>query len=342
MNWVLWIVFFVSLGAPVGILLADRILGIRARTLFATWGLVSLIAFVGALLVAIIRRDPLANLVFWGIVSGVLATAALDVVRLIGFHVFKAFPIDMPRLFGTIALDLGPHLQRNMMAQMVQYLADLPEAERKQMMSMRLNAIARLQEPVRVSVVGAMQRGLSELLEPQRQAVIATQMGILADMPSDTRKTLMQTMDSAMNSASNPPYYPQPRGLPRIPMEMARRFLAVAYPKTLHEGRVSGGDAALLGYVWHFLIGSTFGITYNIVFGQGTWALAFSWGIFIWATMMVAMPIMMPMIRFPWWFPIIPLIAHLVMAIPIGAIALHVIDPYAAANASLLGFLWVR
>ncbi len=57
--------------------------------------------------------------------------------------------------------------------------------------------------------------------------------------------------------------------------------------------------------------------------------MALAWGLFIWAGMMVAMPIMMPAIRFPMpGFLVVPFVAHVVMAGPIG---------YFALEASLLG-----
>lgn len=332
MNWPLWIIIFVSLGAPVGILVADRALDLPARTLFKVWGLPSLVLFLGGSLYALATGDPIWTLVLWGFVGGILGTAALDIVRLIGVR-FGAFPADMPMLFGVISLGLAPKLQRNMMAQMVAHLAELPEKQRRAMMAERLKALARLREPVRVAVVSAMQRGLAQLPEARRQAMMGTQMGLLAELPGADRRAVMLAMDKAMTDSATP-VYAQPRGLPKIPMALFRTFVARALPQTLQEAGVSRGRVALRGYLWHFVIGSTFGITYTLLLGSGSWPLAFAWGIFVWAAMMAAMPPMMPMIRWPRWFPIVPFIAHIAMAVPIGYFALQFAGP--AAGSSLV------
>lgn len=319
MNWPLWLVIFVSLGAPVSILVADRALDLPARTLFKVWGLPSLALFLGGTLYALATGDPIGTLVLWGFVGGILGTAALDVVRLIGVHL-GAFPADMPMIFGVISLGLAPHLQRNVVAQMVAQLAELPEEQRRMMMAERLRALVRLREPLRVAVVAGMQRGLARLPEAKRQAVMGTQMGLLTDLPGQDRRAIMVAMDKAMSDEATP-VYGQPRGMPKIPMAAFRGFLERALPETLKEVGVSHGQGALRGYLWHFIIGSTFGMTYTLFFGPGSWPLAFGWGIFVWALMMVAMPPMMPMIRWPRWFPIVPFIAHLAMAVPIGTFA---------------------
>jgi len=103
MNWLLWVLVFISLGVPVGSLTVDRVWGIPARLQWKYWGTLSAILFVGGLIVALATGNPLAELVLWGIVSGILASAALDVVRLFGHYVLRAFPLDMPQMFGTIA-----------------------------------------------------------------------------------------------------------------------------------------------------------------------------------------------------------------------------------------------
>lgn len=319
MNWPLWIAIFVSLGAPVGILIADRALDVPARALFKVWGLPSLALFLGGTLYALAAGDPIWTLVLWGLVGGILGTVALDIVRLTGVRL-GAFPADMPMIFGVISLGLAPKLQRNMVAQMVAQLAELPEEQRRMMMAERLKALARLRESLRVAVVAGMQRGLARLPGEKRQAVMGTQMGLLAELPGKDRRAVMMAMDKAMADGAGP-VYGQFRGMPKVPMATFRAFLERAFPETLKEAGVSRGQAARRGYLWHFIIGSTFGMTYTLLFGQGSWPLAFGWGIFVWASMMVAMPPMMPMIRWPRWFPIVPFIAHLAMAVPIGIFA---------------------
>ena len=337
MNWLLWILILISLGVPAGSLTIDRIFGIPARLQWKYWGIPSAILFAGGLIIALITGNPLAELMLWGGVSGILATAALDGVRLFGHHLLRAFPLDMPQMFGTIAYGLAPQLQRNLMGQMVKFLADAPEDQRRMMLAERLPAIAGLREPLRLAVVGAMQRGLMQLPAAQRQTMLNMQMGLLAELAAEQRRAIMAAMDAAMAGQARP-VYAQPRGLPQIPMALARRFMAAAIPQTWREARLSPAKPIWAGYVWHFIIGITFAISYNMLFGHGSWALAYGWGIFIWLAMMVAMPLMMPLVKFPAWFPAVPFIAHLAMAIPIGYVALNFLSP-AAHAASLSGAL---
>jgi hypothetical protein len=337
MNWLLWLLAFVGLGVPVGSLTIDRVFGIPARTQWKYWGVPSLIAFLIALFGGLASDNGVAALILWGIVSGVLATAALDIVRLFGHHILHAFPLDMPQMFGTIAYGLAPQLQRNVIGQMVKFLSEAPEEQRRMMMAERLRAIAGMSEPLRQAVVGAMQRGLAQLPEDRRQTVMSTQLGVLTDLAPQERRAIMAAMDVAMAGQAQPTYA-QPRGLPKIPMDLARRFFSVALPQTWQEAGLPPAKPTLAGYIWHFIIGVTFAVTYNLLFGHGTWALAFGWGIFVWAAMMIAMPPMMPLIKFPWWFPIVPFVAHIAMAIPIGYVALNFISP-AAHAASLVGAL---
>ena len=340
MNWVLWILAIVSLGVPVGSLTIDRMFGIRARLLWRYWGIPSLIAFIVALIGGLITGDAIVELILWGIVSGILASAALDVVRLIGHHVLKAFPLDMPQLFGTIAYGLAPQLQRNLMGQMVKFMSESSEEQRHRMLADRLPVIAGFRNPLRLAVVGAMQHGLAQLPEDRRQGVMTTQMRVLAELTPEQRRTLMTTMDAAMAGKAEPVHV-QPRGMPKLPMQVIRRFMSVALPETWREAGLPSSKPILAGYVWHFIIGTTFAISYNLLFGNGTWTLAFAWGIFIWATMMVTMPPMMPLVQFPWpRFAVVPFVAHLVLAVPIGYVALNLLSP-AANAASLLGALRV-
>jgi hypothetical protein len=337
MNWLLWILALISLGVPVGSLTIDRVFGIPARQQWKYWGVLSAIALAVALIGGLVSGNGVADLILWGIVSGVLASAALDVVRLIGHHVFKAFPLDMPQMFGTIAYGLAPQLQRNVMGQMVKFMAEAPEKQRRMMMKERLPAIAELKQPLRLAVVGAMQRGAGQLPEARRKKVLSTQMSVMSELAPAERRALMGAMDAAMSGEATP-VYAQPRGLPKAPMPLVRRFMAAALPQTWQEAGLSPSKPIFAGYVWHFVIGITFAITYNLIFGHGTWALAFGWGAFVWLAMMVSMPPMMPLVKFPKWFPIIPFIAHMAMAVPIGYFALNVLGSTAHA-ASLFGAL---
>jgi len=119
-----------------------------------------------------------------------------------------------------------------------------------------------------------------------------------------------------------------------------RAFNEVAdevFRPTLSEGRRSFGAVLAAGYLYHFVNGITYAGAYFMLFGRGSWALAFAWGVFVWLVMMVAMPRMMPMIRFPKWFPVVPFLAHLAMAVPIGYVGQTFISPEASDTSLVSG-----
>jgi hypothetical protein len=334
MHWVLWALVFASINVPILTLLADRILGVPAPRVIRYGWLPAAAALGLALAVNSARDGALVQLVAWGAVGGLVATGALDVVRLFGHHVLRAFPVDMPQVFGMLALGLGPRLQEHMIAGLVAHLASVDPETRRRMMAERLEALGRLPEPVRVSVVRGMRRGVSALAEGQRLEILQTQMSLLAELPAESRRAVMRAMDLA-GSDGVAPAYAQPRGMPRIPMHLARRILADALPRAAAEAGVSRAAVLLVGYGWHVLNGVGFGIAYTLLVGSGSWPLAVAWGIVIWAGMMVTMPVMMPTIRFPMpGFLVVPLLAHLAMAVPIGYYARFAAG---ATAASLLG-----
>lgn len=337
MNWSLWVLLFALTAGPITVLMADRILGIPAPTVIRYLGLPAFALYVALLTYGIGQDEPVVALVGWGALGGFLATAALDVVRLIGLRL-GLFPMDMPMMFGLIALGHAPRFQRNMIGRLVEQLSGVPDEERRRMMAARLPAIARLDPVKRRAVVGAMMAGLGRLPEASRRQVMATQMQVLTQLPEETRATLLRAMDEAAAGVDGFPYS-QPRGLPKIPMDAFRHLASRALPDTLDETGTSGAKVALWGYTWHVLNGVSFGIMYTMLAGDGNWGLAFAWGVFVWLAMMVVMPPMMPAIEFPKWFPLWPLLAHLVMAVPIGAVALAWVSRADANAASLFRHL---
>lgn len=338
MHWVLWVLAFGVINIPIVTLLADRILDVPAHKVIRYVWLPGAVVLAVVLVIAWATDPPLLELLKWGLFGGLVATAALDIVRLFGLHVLKAFPVDMPQVFGMLSLGLGPRLQEHMIAGLVARMAEADAGMQRKMLAERLTSMARLPEPVRVSVVRGMRKGLSVLPEEKRLGIMQIQMALLAELPGDVRRPVMQAMDLAMGDGAVPSYA-QPRGMPRIPMHVARELMTPAIPKAAAEAGVSMGAVLLAGYGWHLLNGLGFGLAYTLLFGAGTWWLVFAWGIFIWAGMMLAMPVMMPTIKFPMpGFLIVPFVAHLVMAVPIGYYALQIIA--APPSASLFGFLF--
>lgn len=280
MHWLLWFVTVVAVNLPILTLLADRILDVPApRAIRWSWlpgGAALVVAWIAARTV-----DPgLLELVGWGALGGAVATVALDVVRLFGHHVLRAFPVDMPRVFGLLALGLAPRLQENTVAEMVKHLVRTGGEARRRMLDERLAALAGLPEPVRVAVVRGMRKGLEALPPDEREQLVQVQLEVLAGLPAHVRRAALRAMDLAMVSATDS-VYAQPRGLPKVPMDLARQFLSVAVPKTAAEAGIGWNRVLLAGYGWHLLNGLGFGITYTLLFGQGSWWLALAWGLFI-------------------------------------------------------------
>lgn len=344
-DWIIWSIAFVSLGGPVLALTLDRALGISGRLILLTYGLATVFALTAIGIYGAVGDRPIAGLVIWGVAGGLAGTMALDIVRLIGVRL-KLFPLDMPQMFGAIALGIAPRLQQNIMAQLVDRVSRLESEGRLAEMRPRLEAASRMGERRRRGVMSAMMYGLSRLPQERRQAMLETQMGVLATLPSERRRAMMATMDALMMNPSpsrngvagliDSIYRPPPHGMPRIPMATFREFAERAFPLTLEQTGTPKWLLLLVGYTWHFLIGTTFGVTYTLVFGEGSWPLAIGWGAFVWAMMMILMPPMMPLIRFPRWFPIWPLLAHMAMAAPIGILALKFITDN-VDRASILG-----
>jgi hypothetical protein len=192
-----------------------------------------------------------------------------------------------------------------------------------------------------------MMKGLSQLPEENAEEMRATQMELLAQLPAESRRAIMATMDdlvlgranggSQRNSAGGAPN-PGVR-MPQIPMSTFLELATRAFPQTLMEAKARKAKVLGAGYLYHFVNGATYGMAFTLIFGRGSWALAIAWGIFVWAVMMVSMPRMMPMIKFPFpRFLVVPLIAHIAMAIPIGFFAINFVTPDAHAS-SLVGGL---
>lgn len=98
------------------------------------------------------------------------------------------------------------------------------------------------------------------------------------------------------------------------------------------------GKVMFWGYVWHFLNGITFGLTYTLVFGVGHWLIALGCGLTVWALMMLVMPALMNGAKITASIFFTALVAHIVMALPLIYIPPAVLSLEAAQN-TLLAFL---
>lgn len=320
----------------------DRLGKLPAPRFFKTQGLPALIVFLIVAGYAVATGNALTSLILWGLVGGLVATVALDIVRLIGVRL-GAFPLDMPKMFGSMALGSAPYLPKHVMASMVAMLSKMPEGARREMMEVRIRAIVKMPPKERKMFLGMMYNGLMKLPPGDKEGVMKTQIGVISSLPPEERMSVMQTMDEVMGGGvtMNPPPNPIPAfraGLmPKIPMSIFRKLVDSALPQAAIEKGRTMGQVLFTGYLWHFINGATYGIGYTLLFGRGTWLLALGWGTFVWLVMMVGMPKLMPMVQLPYpKFMIVPLLAHWVMAIPIGYFALTFVSPEASAG-SLFG-----
>lgn len=325
----------------------DRVKGYPAPKFIKTQGVAAFIAFILLTTYLWYTNNPTYNLILWGAIGGVIATVALDIVRLTGLR-FRQFPMDMPQMFGAMALAVAPRIPKNVMAGMVQMLADLPDEKRREMLEPRIRAIATLPEKEKVGFMSMMYDGIQKLSSEKRQAILGTQIEILSQLPTEQRQSMIKTMDGLMTAKPNPsltssfaPDGTFRRGsMPKIPMDTFRQLASKALPAAAHDSDVSMPSIILVGYLWHFVNGATYGIVYTLLFGSGSWLLVFAWGTFVWLVMMVGMPRMMPMIKLPYpRFAIVPLLAHWAMAVPIGFFALYFIPSNAGSYTILTAII---
>ncbi len=343
MNWILWGLAFFLLGAPTAMLMLDRLAGLSARRFFRTQGLPALVVFVALSMYTFTVREPLFDLIWWGFIGGIVATLALDAVRLIGVRA-GAFPMDMPMMFGAMVLGVAPVVQKKIVAQVVEDIAALPAEARHREMLARMMYLAVAPAWRRRVLMSGMLDGLRKLPQDKADAMRRSQIEILTSLPEKQRVAMMKTMDELMMGVS-PAEEPFPARLrspseiklPQIPMADFRDKAKKAFSQASEETGVSPGRIATAGYLWHFANGASYGIAFTLLFGAGSWPLALLWGIFVWAIMMVSMPKMMPMVRFPRSFPIVPLLAHLAMAIPIGYFAINFVSAPGSSSSLIAG-----
>lgn len=343
MNWILWGLAFFLLGAPTAMLMLDRLAGLSAKRSFRTQGLPALLVFIALGLYTFVVDDPLFELIWWGFVGGIVGTIALDAVRLPGVRA-GAFPMDMPMMFGAMVLGVAPVVQRKIVAQVVEDIAALPPEAREREMLARMMYLAVAPAWRRRLLMSGMLEGLRRLPQEQADAMRRSQIGILTALPEKHRVAMMKTMDELMMGVppANEPLRarlqnPSEIKLPQIAMRDFRAKAKKAFLEASEETKVSRRSTATAGYAWHFVNGATYGIAFTLLFGAGSWPLVLLWGVFVWAIMMVSMPKMMPMVRFPRSFPVVPLLAHVAMAIPIGYFAINFVSASGSSSSLVAG-----
>jgi hypothetical protein len=352
MNWPLWTTLLLLTGIPVNIIVFSLLREYPAHILIKRAGPIALGLYVAASAYLALIGDPLWNLIAWGAVAGLAGTAFLDIVRLSGV-VMGMFPADMPRIFGSLALGtFFRFVPKNAMASMVALLSELHEETRRELMTPRITAFANLPDDDRRVIVALLVNGLNKLPEEKRNRVVKTMIEILAKLPDDRRAAMMRTMDRVMMATyplvqEDPARSKGPRQIfrenkwiPRMPMwPLFYRVMSRGLSSAAEEAGIPYWHVVFAGYLWHYVVGATFGIAHMMLFGSANLATTIGWGIFIWAVMMTVMPPMMPMVKLPYpRFMVIPFIAHLAFSLPVWWVASSLITPAAHAS-SLLGAL---
>ena len=330
MVWWLFLLLLGLTAIPSFLLMADRILDVDSHDVIRRWGMPYLVVSAGALVVAGLNGGDYIELVTWGALAGLLGTITLDIVRLIGLKA-GAFPLDMPIMFGLMSLGEARLLQSRVMGQVLQNAVD--SGTIKEFVGERIKRIPTLPETQRVNAVAAMMGAIATLDDSTRQEVNEAQLATMGSLDSESRQTLMTAMDAA-GITERPG---QPRGLPRVPFTVFRAAASRGIGLLQNSHRSLMRRALRAGYFWHAVNGVSFGVAYALLFGQGNVGWAIAWGVFVWAAMTVAMPAMMPVLKLPAWFPIVPLVAHIAMIVPYFPLTSWVGE--SANQAGLLGWL---
>jgi len=361
-NIIATIPLLILVGVPVNILMYSLLKEYPAHILIRRAGLPSLIIFLGITVYLAAIDSPVFSLILWGSVGGALGTVALDVVRLSGV-MMGLFPVDMPRIFGALALNtFFKFVPKNAMANMVERLSRMSETDRKSFMKPRMQAFARLPDEDRQVIINNMLSAINRLPSDRRDSVMKTMIEILSELPEGERRNMMRSMDAVVLVASTsstqtvirrditrseveearrgPRAIFRKYGIPRWPMKLVYPVMTKALYDSAADADIPFFHILFAGYLWHYVMGMTFGIAHTLLFGAGEWLTILGFGVFIWAVMMAVMPSMMPMIKLPYpKFMVIPLIAHLAFAIPLGFITMNLISPQASASSILSNIL---
>ncbi|MEE9205535.1 MAG: hypothetical protein V3U50_00995 [Acidimicrobiia bacterium] len=330
MNWILWLGLLAWSGIPITLLVADRVIDADSHRFLRLLGWPIVVGSAVLIVVVGAAEPQYLQLVGWGALVGLMGTITLDVVRLVGLR-FGAFPLDMPLVFGAMATGQIRGFQRLVMGRVLRQALESDTIE--DFVRARVRRLPRLTKRQRVNVAAMMTGAIATLSDDEARRVGEAQFAALSSLVENDRRKVMATMDAAATAARPG----QPRGLPRIPMSRFRSAAASAVEQYRADDAPGFRSSLLAGYLWHAVNGVTFGIMYALIFGQGSWLWALAWGAAVWLAMMIAMPLMMPTLALPKWFPVVPFVAHVAMVGPFVLLTLWVSD--GADLGSLVGWL---
>lgn len=123
MNLIVFGLTLLTVGAPPSILLLDLVLKKPAHKTISLLGLPALIVVLAIASYSYMADHVLFEALFWGTLAGIVATAALDSIRIPGY-LMGYMPLDLPLRFGTKILNLDNKLMTNMMLKVSDYILD--------------------------------------------------------------------------------------------------------------------------------------------------------------------------------------------------------------------------
>jgi hypothetical protein len=110
-----------AVGAPSQLLLLDLLGKFKAPRSIKLLAPPALILIIGISLLSVIEQLPLVNLIWVGLMAGILGTLALDSIRIPGY-LLGYMPLDLPLRFGTKALNLDDKFMLGMMPKILGYV----------------------------------------------------------------------------------------------------------------------------------------------------------------------------------------------------------------------------
>ncbi len=110
-------------GTPSQLLLLDILGKFKAPKSIKLLAPPALVLIIAISVYTVVKQLPLANLIWVGLIAGILGTVALDSVRIPGY-LLGYMPLDLPLRFGTKALNLDDKFMLGMMPKVLGYVND--------------------------------------------------------------------------------------------------------------------------------------------------------------------------------------------------------------------------
>jgi len=112
-----------AIGTPSQLLILDILGKFKAPRSIRLLAPPALVLIASISIYARFTQSPLVNLIFVGLISGILGTLALDSIRIPGY-LLGYMPLDLPLRFGTKALSLDDKFMLGMMPKVLGYVND--------------------------------------------------------------------------------------------------------------------------------------------------------------------------------------------------------------------------